>query len=92
MVSEREMDHPTFDKALVRLLLEKQFKNDTAPLEKTSKKTKLQDQTLAVSGEFLRLFTQEAVRRAQAQAALEGHAVVTPAHLQLILPQLLLDF
>lgn len=45
-----------------------------------------------LSAELLRLFTVEAVRRAAEYATSEGQSLVTPEHIEKILPQLLLDF
>jgi centromere protein X len=42
--------------------------------------------------ELLRLFTLEAVHRSAEAAEAMGSTIVEPAHLERILPQLLLDF
>ncbi|QCD80990.1 Centromere protein X [Vigna unguiculata] len=61
----------------------------------TSKKnrtTSANGNALKLTCELLRLFITEAVQRAAAVAEAEGANQIEPTHLEIILPQLLLDF
>ena len=49
------------------------------------------DSTL-MSGEYLRLFVAEAINRAKQEAETAGDSTIEPHHIEMILPQLLLDF
>ncbi|KAL0589633.1 hypothetical protein ABG067_002182 [Albugo candida] len=54
--------------------------------------SKIQQDTLRMSAEFLKLFLIEALHRAQMEAMMEDAATVEPHHIEQILAQLLLDF
>ncbi|KAL2321737.1 hypothetical protein Fmac_026116 [Flemingia macrophylla] len=61
----------------------------------TSKKnrtTSANTNALKLTCELLRIFITEAVQRAAAIAEAEGASQIEPTHLEIILPQLLLDF
>ncbi|KHN34373.1 Centromere protein X [Glycine soja] len=47
---------------------------------------------LKLTSELLRIFITEAVQRAATIAEAEGASQIEPTHLEIILPQLLLDF
>eukprot|EP00039_Didymoeca_costata_P005609 m.82987 g.82987 ORF g.82987 m.82987 type:complete len:78 (-) comp12898_c0_seq1:864-1097(-) len=55
-------------------------------------KTKIQQDAVKLTAEFLGCFVEEAAHRAAVEAKAEELLEVTPEHLEKILPQLLLDF
>ena len=54
--------------------------------------SKIQQDALRLSAEFLELFLKEALHRAQMEAMMEDASTVEPHHVEEILAQLLLDF
>jgi hypothetical protein len=53
---------------------------------------KIHSDALKLSSEFLRLFVEEALQRAQVEAMIDDSATVEPHHIEQIVAQLLLDF
>ncbi|XP_040867119.1 protein MHF2 homolog, partial [Glycine max] len=59
---------------------------------KKNRSTSANANALKLTSELLRIFITEAVQRAAATAEVEGASQLEPTHLEIILPQLLLDF
>ncbi|KAK7265609.1 hypothetical protein RJT34_33231 [Clitoria ternatea] len=59
---------------------------------KKSRPTSVNANALKLTSELLRMFVTEAIQRAAAIAEAEGASQIEPTHLEIILPQLLLDF
>ncbi|XP_067280536.1 centromere protein X isoform X3 [Pseudorasbora parva] len=72
-----------FKKETVAKLLTRSFKED---------KTKVSSDAVVLVGEMLKIFVEEATRRAVKQASSEDCDTVDIEHFEKILPQLLLDF
>jgi centromere protein X len=54
--------------------------------------TKIQQETLKLAAEYLRLFLIEALNRAKLEAIVDDSPTVEPHHVEQIVAQLLLDF
>ena len=76
---------PTFNDELVLKLISYFDEN-------TSKKNKLNNQTVKLFGEGLRLFVVEAIHRAAEEARVTGVDKIEISHVQSIMGQMLLDF
>ncbi|KAL2100656.1 hypothetical protein ACEWY4_002417 [Coilia grayii] len=72
-----------FKKETIAKLLTKSFKDS---------KTKVSGDAVVLMGEILKVFVEEASRRAMKQATAEDSEQVEVEHFEKILPQLLLDF
>ncbi|RZC10931.1 Protein MHF2-like isoform B [Glycine soja] len=59
---------------------------------KKNRSTSANANALKLTSELLRIFITEAVQRAATIAEAEGASQIEPTHLEIILPQLLLDF